>query len=223
MRHLRRSALFRWLGTSLALTLVLLTASECLADTVVARDGTKYEGRLANRSFYFDGSVPADYVGIMALDPDTAEETFVRIRTEDVDYIVLGEGADARILDPAALATRRRAHDVPARPVRLEDPKGRHPQGTPAGAVGVVLVVAGAVAAGFGIFHKFGGPKLTYVGTTSKYEAHSYDATNYALMVGGAALSLGGIVVLSNESDKQERSGLIGSDRITRVGLAFRF
>jgi hypothetical protein len=213
----------RCVSAVVALTLVLLTTSECLADSVVLKDGATYEGRLANRGFYFEGQIPEVYVGILVVDPDTDEEALVRIRTEDVDYIVLGEGLDAQYLDPNALEMRSPEQETTQRPKRFRDSDDFDGRIGSSNGTSIGLIVMGLVAVGFGVINKFGGPEVQNDGGSRIYRGDSYNTANYAFMLGGAALTLGGVMRLIRDRQAPNLPELMDQDRLMRIAWVLRF
>jgi len=213
------------------LSLTTLVTAQCFADAVVLRDGTRHEGRLANRAFYLDGKVPVDFVAIMTEPADPHDATFLRIPTREVDYILVGDGPHAEILDPLALAAREGRSMSWAEAERFRDPSREDLEETPSQVAGVILFILGITAAGVGVFHKFGEPEVVlteapisrFDSPTEVDQDKSYNSVNYMLMITGSALAIGGIVTLSRARSVGDETGLMGADDVTQVGLTFRF
>ena len=60
---------------------------------------------------------------------------------------------------------------------------------------GIGFMLAGAIAAGVGVFYKFGPPETTITEGGVETQESTYNTANYLLMIGGAAVFAAGVVI----------------------------
>jgi hypothetical protein len=185
------------------------------ADVVVLRNGTKHEGLVSNREDVRSRPQAHDWVSILLTDTDEV----VRVPVENVDYIVFEDNGAREVID---FSTLRGESQLNSRPEPHDYDVKRD--------AALALVIGGGVAVGVGAFVKFGGKKVTERNGTIDYDENSYNAANYAMIIGGVVLLLVGATMFGSGSPEPQYSrGPVfdccaddGTGEL-RIGYAVRF
>jgi hypothetical protein len=199
----------KWTWAALA---VLLASSPARADTVALKSGALIEGTIANAEPMRSGRIYSSFVSILS------DDELLRIPLDDVDYLVIETGDEVLVLDPSQPGT---VVDPSKEAVSLEplssDYRSRRKELTGKKNLGTVLTIAGVAAAIVGVAIKFGDEELRISSDSATIEK-TYNATNYILMGGGAALTIAGVATtVSAEGDIRDLEREMG----LRVSFAF--
>jgi hypothetical protein len=181
---IRRSVIFHLLSTVLGVALIAHVAS---ADVVVLKDGTRHQGVVANRHLLEVQPGAFDVVSLLSGDDDLK-----RFQVSAIDYVVLEAESGDKVVDFSQLAQFDR------RPIahQFERDHSRKRQ------MGTLMVGFGAAALIVGTLVKFGGPKATVTDSRIDVDDDSYNAMNYALMIAGGILVVGGVFTLADTDDE---------------------
>jgi hypothetical protein len=129
----------------------------------------------------------------------SGDDNLKRFQVSAIDYVVLEAESGDKVIDFSQLAQFDR------RPIahQFEHRDSRKRQ------VGTLMVGFGAAALIVGTLVKFGGPKATVTESGIDVDDDSYNVTNYALMIAGGILVVGGVFTLvdSDDEDSDKKGG----------------
>lgn len=191
----------------------LLIPQIAIADLIVLRNGTQHRGVIANREAFRTARGVVEVVSILTDSSATGGATIHRIARGDIEYAVLEDGGDKRQVFDMSLVSLAPGTIDPSR-IGYNGPTSRV-------SAGVGLAIFGAGTAILGATARFGPARLSATPNSVDYDENSYNGFNYALMIGGTALAIGGIAwAVSAEHGVQRISGHVHPSGVI---LCYRF
>jgi|GEM_PF-1890025 len=217
----------RFLLVLAILCLINIYVTPVLADVIVLRTGSELRGTIANKEQV--ASYPEDFSQISILiESEDQESSFQSIETADIHYIVLEDGTEKRVIE------FKKSSPVPKAPKSTSTPSSSlYPTQRPPTKKyesshvtdGILLSALGGGVALVGILVKFGEEKVTITESSIDYDEETYNGINYAMMIGGGVLFIGGIFLASSGGSPTNVSGVnLYMDYETRaLGLSYAF
>jgi hypothetical protein len=192
-----------------------------LADRIVLRSGESVEGTVANREIVAQQPLEQENIAILVESTDGGSE-LSRFVVADIDYIVLEDDESERVIDFSSLGKTPMSEPTSSAPEVMPSHYSRYDEDT---GTGHLLIGLGAVSAGVGALVKFGGERVTVTNSQIDYDEKTYNGLNYALIIGGVALAVIGIVSIGNEKSESNTGVSLdcGPNGRTYVGIGYRF
>jgi hypothetical protein len=200
----------------LAVALALLTLSQnVLADVVVTRSHKRFVGTLENREDLAKNPAGAKSVSLI-MDRDGADSASVRsFPLWEIESVILEDGPSKRVVD---VVTQHRLQTFRAKGTRGN---------------GVTRLKGPTIAAGLLMFYvgfnyKFGPPKWevtegkTGVPEVKKVAEHSYNGSNYVLMIAGSDLTFLGLAMMYADRPAAHAS-MAGDQKTMYLGASVHF
>jgi hypothetical protein len=178
-----------WIKRVIVLAMLFhLLGGQALADVVVLRDGKRHVGAVANREEL--RARPSVYSRISILLEESGE--LMRIDVNRVEYVILEDDGRKEVIDFYTASPSEEANppEVHSEPIVLHSSAG----------TSTVLMMTGAAVASVGALIKFGEERVTISSQDVDYSDETYNALNYVMIVGGAALIMAGILVRTSEA-----------------------
>lgn len=193
--------------------LALLAPQIAFADYIVMKNGQEIRGSIANKEQIAHSPLEFQIISILTDD----EHEMKRIFVEDIQYLVLEDGGEKRVIEFGGIKIRNTKRETMG--MEIKSSSNYRDQG-------LALMIFGGSVAAFGALYKFGDEKAVVTATSIDYDEKSYNALNYAMMVGGGILFLIGIV-LFEDNESQGRvmdAAYFNSDQETaRLGIQLPF
>jgi len=203
----------QFLCSTALLACCLFTAQAVRADVIVLRNGERLHGTIANRALLT--TQPETFTQVALLDASGGGEPQLhRFHVMSIDYIILEDQGGETVLDLAEIVWQGSAGSKRTPP----DASGqRRAQGSVLIGLGLAMVLAGAIIP----FGDENTPSYVNFGGSSR---ETYTSGNYALMIGGGVLTLGGIAMVASSPREKPRSNwnLSLQPSAQTVSLAYR-
>ena len=185
----------RFAPLGLASLFLVIVPQLALADVIALHSGERVEGMVSNREQI---ATSPQLFRAVAILPD-GETELRRFDIADIEYVLLIDGDEQRLIDfgkPPPVPTDTAGVETPVtssypsktiQPPMKEAAKRRKR--------GIGLMAVGATAILVGSLVKFGGSETTVTSDGLEYSEKTYNAGNWALIIGGTAFASAGLVL----------------------------